>query len=73
MHMHTCTEHNHTMVASVATLKPLPSVVSSVFGASDGGDSRNALSMFGSASVSGTSVRDGLPPNILEKKPPAEA
>lgn len=32
-----------TMVASVATLKPLPRVVISVFGASDGGESKNVL------------------------------
>ena len=62
-----------TMVASVATLKPFPSVVSSVFGASDGGESRKELFTFDRGSVIGTSDREGLPPKRFEKNPPALA
>lgn len=61
------------MVASLATLKPFPSVVSSVCGASDGGESRKELFTFGRGSLIGTSDREGLPPNRFEKNPPALA
>lgn len=61
------------MVASLATLNPFPSVVSSVFGASDGGESRKELSTFDRGSVMGTNDREGLPPNRFEKNPPALA
>ncbi len=57
-----------TMVASVATLKPLPSVVSSVLGASDGGESRKLLLTPDNCSVIGTSDLAGWPPNSLDRK-----
>ena len=46
-----------TIVASVATLKPLPRVVNSVFGAVDGGVSINVGCTSGNASVKGTNDR----------------
>lgn len=58
-----------TMVASVATLKPLPSVVISVFGASDGGDSKKVPLTPDNVSVMGTIDRDGWPPNSLDRNP----
>lgn len=48
-----------TIVASVATLKPLPKVVISVFGAVDGGVSINVGCTSGNASVNGTNDRCG--------------
>lgn len=57
-----------TMVASVATLKPLPSVVSSVLGALDGGESKNVGLTPGKSSVIGTSDRPGWPPKSLENQ-----
>lgn len=64
-------QHKHalTTVASDAILKPLLRVVISVFGASDGGESRNVDWTSGKASVMGTVDRCGCPPNSLEKKP----
>lgn len=48
-----------TIVASVATFIPLPSVVISVLGASDGGESRKVLLTLDNVSVMGTKDREG--------------